>query len=229
MSTPISQLPTGLAAATHAAARMPTSPEDDPMIREALSYVNGAYPTPQAQGEAMHPSNASMAAHGGGSGMHVMQQQQQQQQQMMQGQAQAHAQAQAQAQAQAHAIQQHHYQQRQQQLHQQQQQQQDELAVLLSSTASAPAVPHAALPAKPASGPARTPPPPLLAPDLDDAHLAVMAAAFYVTVSLIPVSDLAARFAPFLKLDSIPFSDLLVRALLLAAALYAGRRLVTML
>lgn len=62
-------------------------------------------------------------------------------------------------------------------------------------------------------------------PDGEEMQLLAMVAIAFVVVSLVPVTELASRFAPFLMLDRIPYSDLLVRAAMIASVLYVGRRM----
>ena len=136
-------------------------------------------------------------------------QQQQQQQQMMQQQQelaelnalrqQQHAamQAQMQLQAQMQQLQQH---QQQQQIQQQPPQQQS----------------HAHVPRAGASAS------PFSLPDTDEIRLVLLGISTFILVTLLPMADLLARFIP--ALEGIPYSDVLVRALLLGIALFVGQR-----
>ena len=136
-------------------------------------------------------------------------QQQQQQQQMMQQQQelaelnalrqQQHAAMQAQMQLQAQ-MQQLQQQQQQQQIQQQPPQQQS----------------HAHVPRAGASAS------PFSLPDTDEIRLVLLGISTFILVTLLPMSDLLARFIP--ALEGIPYSDVLVRALLLGIALFVGQR-----
>jgi len=58
-------------------------------------------------------------------------------------------------------------------------------------------------------------------PDADEIRLVLIVVAAAVALALLPVSEFAARFV---AIDRIPYGDALLRAVLLGAAVFVGRR-----
>ena len=169
------------------------SSTEDADIQEALALVTGAVPaSSEAQGQGPHQQQQMMQQH-----QHQQQQQELAELNALRQQQHAAMQAQMQLQAQMQQLQQ---QQQQQQIQQQPPQQQS------------PA--HA-----PRSGASASP---FSLPDTDEIRLVLLGISTFILVTLLPMSDLLARFIP--ALEGIPYSDVLVRALLLGIALFVGQR-----
>jgi flagellar motor protein MotB len=171
------------------------SSTEDADIQEALALVNGSAPS----------SDYALPQ------QQQQQPQQQQQQQMLQHQQQQEMQQQQELNAlrQQAALQaqlQQQMQQMQQQMQQQQQQQHGQQ----------PQQAHAQSPHKYEE---RTW---FSIPDTDEIRLVLIGISTFILVTLLPVSDILAKFFP--SLEGVPYVDVLVRAVLLGVSIFVGQR-----
>jgi hypothetical protein len=170
---------------------------EDADIQEALALVTGVSPvsdSPQQQQQQQHQQQHQPNQQQQADMAHYqMQQRQLQEAAELNVLKQQHAQLQAQLQAQ-----------------QQQQQQQQQQLQHKDASSSAPASAYG------------LPTGPFALPEAEEIRLALIGISVYILVTLLPVSDLLARFLP--ALDGVPYAAVLARALVLGIALFVGQR-----